>query len=115
MKISCIQSNIIYDKIANAPAEKKDDIFRYEMMMPFEKKWACYNIPIKALRENGYDVVMACEMLGFLPPRKVTAETKPDIGLLSDRQFWRSCQESVEKSFSCFQQANIALPVQEYV
>lgn len=115
MQISCIQSNVIYDKIATAPAEKKDDIFRYELMKPFEKKWDCYNIPIKAPQENGYDVVMACEMLGFLSPKKITQETKPSIALLSNQQFWRSCQESVEKSFYCFQKANIQLPVQEYL
>ena len=115
MKISHLRSDIIYTKIANAPHAKKDDIFRYEMMKPFEKKWDCYSIPIKAPRENGYDVIMACEMLGFLSPSQITEDTIACINLLSNQEFWNACQESILKSFSCFQNANIQLPTQDYL
>ena len=37
MKVSAVRSDKIYSKIAAAPMEKKNDIYRYEMMMPFEK------------------------------------------------------------------------------
>ncbi len=43
MEIKNIRSDEIYKKIIAAPLEKKDDIYRYEMMKPFEKKWAGYN------------------------------------------------------------------------
>ena len=50
MKISAIRSDKVYSKIMNAPLDKKNDIYRYELMKPFEKKWACYSVPMKALR-----------------------------------------------------------------
>ena len=49
-----------------APSEKKNDIYRYEMMMPFEKKWACYSVPMKATTPNGYDVTIAAHDAGAL-------------------------------------------------
>ena len=41
MKVSYIRSDGIYRKIMEAPAEKKNDIYRYELMMPFKGKWDC--------------------------------------------------------------------------
>lgn len=57
MKISAIRSDKVYSKIMNAPLDKKNDIYRYELMKPFEKKWACYSVPMKALTPNGYDLI----------------------------------------------------------
>lgn len=53
MKIKPIRSDEIYKKMIAAPLEQKSDIYRYEMMKPFEKKWACYNIPLKSKQEYG--------------------------------------------------------------
>lgn len=39
MNVNFIRSDGIYAKIMKAPLDKKDDIYRYELMMPFEKKW----------------------------------------------------------------------------
>ncbi|HFD1594395.1 TPA: hypothetical protein QFI12_000797 [Enterococcus faecium] len=63
MNVKAIRSDGVYAKIMSAPAENKNDIYRYELMMPFEKKWACYNVPMKAATPNGYDVIMASDML----------------------------------------------------
>lgn len=52
MKISAIRSDKVYSKIMSAPLDKKNDIYRYELMKPFEKKWACYSVPMKALTEQ---------------------------------------------------------------
>ena len=38
MNVNFIRSDGIYAKIMKAPLDKKDDIYRYELMMPFEKK-----------------------------------------------------------------------------
>ena len=57
MKISAIRSDKVYSKIMNAPLDKKNDIYRYELMKPFEKKWACYSVPMKALTPNGYHLI----------------------------------------------------------
>lgn len=51
----------------NAPFDK-NDVYRYELMMPL-KKWACYSVPMKAA-EPGYDVIMASGMLGHIAQLK---------------------------------------------
>ena len=53
MKITAIRSDRVYSKIVEAPLDKKNDIYRYELMMPFERKWACYGVPMKAATSNG--------------------------------------------------------------
>ena len=40
MDVKFVRSDGIYAKIMKAPFDKKDDIYRYEIMMPFEKKLA---------------------------------------------------------------------------
>ena len=52
MNVNFIRSDGIYAKIMKAPLDKKEDIYRYELMMPFEKKWACYSVPMKAATPN---------------------------------------------------------------
>lgn len=115
MKVNAVRSDAIYTKIASAPIEKKNDIYRYEMMMPFEKKWAIYNVPMKATTENGYDVIMASGMLGHLPPTKVDASQKKNIEMLSSDLLWDECQKSIERSLDCFAENGIDLPVKKYL
>lgn len=55
--VKAIRSDGIYRKIMEAPMEKKADIYRYELMKPFEEKWGVYNCPLKAKQPNGYDVI----------------------------------------------------------
>lgn len=115
MKVKVVRSDIIYKKIAAAPIEKKNDIYRYELMMPFEKKWACYNVPMKASTENGYDVIMASGMLGHIAPTKVDNSQEKNIEMISSDLLWKKCQESIEKSLTCFINNGIDLPVKEYL
>ena len=79
--IKAVRSDILYKKIMEAPIEKRDDIYRFEFMQPFEKKWAMYHCPLKAKQPNGYDVVMASSMLGYLSPQKIDASLKDKINL----------------------------------
>lgn len=88
MQVKRVYSTDIYDKIINASEERKEDIFRYELMKPFEKKWECYNVPIKAKTPGGYDVVMASEMLGILPPRLMDNSWKDAVEFLRDEKLW---------------------------
>ncbi len=84
MKVSAIRSDEVYSKIMSAPPDRKNDIYRYELMMPFERKWACYNVPIKAKTPGGYDVIRASELLGHIAPTKVDDTQKQNIQLISD-------------------------------
>ena len=73
MKLSYVRSDAVYKKIMEAPVEKKNDIYRYELMMPFKGKWDCYQIPMKAATPNGYDIIItslqAQSMMSASPQR----------------------------------------------
>lgn len=113
--VKAVRSDSIYKNIMEAPAEKKDDIYRYELMQPFEKKLAVYHCPLKANQPNGYDVIMASGMMGYLLPQKVDASSEADITLLGNNDFWNRCQHSIETSLDCFVKAGVDLPVKEYL
>lgn len=111
MKISAIRSDKVYSKIMNAPLDKKNDIYRYELMKPFEKKWACYSVPMKALTPNGYDVIMASEMLGHIAPTAVDQKQQNNIKLISDNTLWEKCELSIQQSLNCFVEHGVNLPI----
>ncbi len=115
MKVNAVRSDAIYKKIMAAPLEKKADIYRYELMMPFEKKWACYNVPMKAATANGYDVIIASGMLGHLAPTKIDDAQTENIEMISSDSLWSECQRTMEKALACFADSGIDLPVKEYL
>jgi len=51
--------------LAITDLEERKKYFRYTMMKPFKEMWNLINVPLKAKQNNGYDVVMAAQMLGF--------------------------------------------------
>lgn len=114
MILKTIRSDSVYQKMMEAPAEKRNDIYRYELMQPFKGKWDVYHIPLKASVENGYDIIMASKMLGLLPPVQVDETQKEAITMLSDDKLWQRCKDSIEKSLACFTERGIELPVEEY-
>lgn len=115
MRISCIRSDKVYAKIAEAPEIKKNDIYRHELMSPFKSKWDAYNIPMKAASENGYDIIMASAMLGHLPPKNVDESQRGNIAMLSNDSHWNIWQGAIETSLDKFISAGIDLPVKEYL
>ena len=115
MKVSAVRSDGVYARIMSAPLDKKDDIYRYGLMMPFERKWACYNVPIKAKTPGGYDVIMASGLLGHIAPTKVDETQKQNIQLISDDQLWEKSEAAIRESLNCFIEHGIDLPVQEYL
>lgn len=116
MIVKAVRSDEIYTKMMNSPVEQRNDIYRYELMQPFSKKWECYHVPLKAKQENGYDVIMASEMLGFLAPSKVDESRKEQIKQLSSDDFWNQCQNAIHQSLTYFMdRGGAALPVKEYL
>lgn len=115
MKVTSVRSDGVYTKILEAPFEKKNDIYRYELMMPFEKKWACYSVPMKAATPNGYDIIMASGMLGHIAPTKVDETQRENIERISSDVLWSACEQSIKKSLDCFTDCGVVLPVQEYL
>lgn len=96
MKVIPVRSDGAYLKIMNAPFDKKNDVYRYELMMPFEKKWACYSVPMKAAEPNGYDVIMASGMLGHIAPTKVDESQRGNIDRISSDMLWTACEQSIK-------------------
>lgn len=115
MKVSAIRSDNVYSKIMSAPSDRKNDIYRYELMMPFERKWACYNIPMKAKAPGGYDVIRAGELLGLIAPTKVDETQKQNIQMISDDTLWENCETAIRRALSCFTGQGVRLPVGEYL
>ena len=115
MKIERVYSADIYEKIMNAPEERKNDIFRYELMQPFESKCACYQIPLKAKVQGGYDIIRESEMLGYMSPQKIDDSWNERIQLIKDPSLWDKCQESIKNSLLQFTSKGINLPVENYL
>lgn len=115
MNISIIRSDRIYKKMAVSKEESRNDIYRYELMKPFEFKWQCIGIPLKAEGPKGYDVVSMNIMGGGYLPSAIDQSKLQEIEKISDDGFWKSCEESIRKTLEAFEAHGIKLPVQEYV
>ncbi|CAF1870288.1 Predicted Zn-dependent protease (DUF2268) [Bacillus subtilis] len=64
-----------YEKLFSMEEQKREDVFRYTMMRPFEKMWTAIQVPLKA-KEPSYDVIMAAKMLGYLDVRDAESGQK---------------------------------------
>ena len=115
MKITAIRSDRIYRDMMTALPDKKENIYRNQLMKPFEFKWACVGIPLTAAQEGGYDVVSAATMSGFYAPVQITEERQAEIEKISSDTFWASCEASIRNTLLDFEQHGIQLPKQEYV
>lgn len=65
-----------YEKLFSMEEQKREDEFRYTMMRPFERMWTAIQVPLKAKEPNGYDVIMAAKMLGYLDVRDAESGQK---------------------------------------
>ena len=115
MIITAIRSDAIYRKMKDAAPTEKENIYRDELMKPFEFKWACVGIPLKAETEGGCDVVSAAAMSGYYAPAQITQERSAEIDQISKETFWADCENSIRNTLSGFERHGIQLPKQEYV
>lgn len=115
MKVTVIRSDKIYKKMISLELDELDDIYRYELMKPFEFKWSCMGIPIKAEQPGGYDVVIASSMGGGFSPSQINGERIDDVEKISDERFWHDCEESITKSLNGFEDNGISLPTKDYI
>lgn len=110
-----VRSDEIYRRIMEAPMDKKDDLYRYELMKPFEQKFMMYHCPLKAKQSGGYDVVMASGMLGYLLPQKIGESENEYIQELNDEKLWENCRKSIQDSLQKFIDVGMDLPIKEYL
>ncbi|MFZ2537870.1 MAG: DUF2268 domain-containing protein, partial [Oscillospiraceae bacterium] len=102
-------------KMISAKLEERDDIYRYELMKPFEFKWACIGMPLKAEQPGGYDVVMASTMSGGFAPSQININNTSDVKKISSDSFWQACEDSIAKTLHGFEDNGISLPTQDYI
>ena len=114
MRISAIRSDRVYREMMNAAPAEKENIYRDKLMKPFEYKWACVGIPLKAETEGGYDVVSAAAMSGYYAPARITRERSEEIDQISSDGFWENCEASIRNTLAGFARHGIQLPTQEY-
>jgi len=115
MKVKRVYSPEIYRKIMLAEPEKKNDIYRYDMMMPFKGKWDLYHIPMKPNHPGGYDIIMANNRLGLLAPTEVDETIASQIEALEDDALWIECQQAIESALERFNTQGISLETEEYL
>ncbi|MGN1019047.1 MAG: DUF2268 domain-containing protein [Aristaeellaceae bacterium] len=115
MKITAIRSDRIYRAMMDAAPEEKTELFRSGLMKPFEFKWACVGVPLRAETEGGYDVLAAAAASGYYAPGQITRERSGEIGRLGSDAFWTACEDSIRDSLTSFERQGIRLPRQEYV
>lgn len=115
MKINAIRSEEIYRKMMSATEAEKEDLYRYELMKPFEEKWKLFGIPLKAETKGGYDIVAHTNMTGEYTPIQITNEREKEIEAISNTEFWKACEDSIRNSLESFEKNGITLRVQDYI
>lgn len=113
MKVEAVRSDKIYKKISLAKEEERNDIYRYELMKPFEFKWKCVGVELKS--ENGYDVVAMSAMGGGYNPSQISENNRVEIDKISNDEFWKSCEESIFNSLKGFEDHGIKLSIENYI
>lgn len=115
MNIKVLYSTDIYRRIVTSDINKKDDIYRYELMLPFKEKWDYYQIPLKPKTPQGYDIIIATTMLGIMSPTKIDETTIKQIDLMASSSLWHECEETIKNSLELFIKRDYHLPVQDYL
>ncbi len=115
MNITAIRSDELYRNMMASSDSERVEIYRYQLMKPFEQKWQCIGMPLKSDSEGGYDVVSASTMGGGYHPTQITEARKAEIAQISDNSFWDSCESSIRNTLESFEQHGILLPIQSYV
>ena len=115
MNVQAVRSDALYRKMMGAEQIEKENIYRNELMKPFEFKWMCVGIPLKAEIVGGFDVVSSAGMSGFYAPMQITEERCDEVQKISDDTFWNNCENSIRNSLESFERHGIFLTKQDYV
>ncbi|MGY3316754.1 uncharacterized protein YjaZ [Peribacillus simplex] len=84
--------------------EERKNYFRYTMMAPFKDMWNLINVPIKAKQENGYDVLMATQMLGYADISN-DKHIQQGLSILKDNNAYEVAENTIK---TCIEKANKA-------
>ncbi len=90
-----------------------ENSFRYELMQPMKTMWDYLNVPLKSTEPNGYDVVMASEMLGIWTPRKSIQQVKDNLPEHIESKIFEEYQEVISKGIDEFERIGYSIPLEE--
>jgi len=82
-------------------------------MQPMKTMWNYLNAPLKAREPNGYDVVMASEMLGIWTPRKSIQQVKDNLPGLIESGIFEEYHEVITKGIDEFEKIGYSIPLEE--
>lgn len=100
-----------YEKLFSME-EDKENFYRYSMMKPFEKMWNMINVPLKAKQPNGYDVIMATNMLGYLNVSD-TETGRRALENLNEIQALQTAQSTLNHCIDFIEKNNINISADE--
>lgn len=86
----------------------RENYFRHSMMKPFEKMWNTINVPIEAKQPNGYDVLMATKMLGYLDVSE-TDKGKKAISKLKEINVTQTIIETLDNCITFLQSNDLSI------
>ncbi|MBK3496350.1 DUF2268 domain-containing protein [Viridibacillus sp. YIM B01967] len=101
-----------YERLLSMKEEDKENYFRYSMMKPFEKMWNIINVPLKAQLTNGYDVLMATKMLGYLDVSEIEIG-RVALENLREMQALQTAHNTLSKCLGFNQQHNLKIDAVE--
>ncbi|MGF7049592.1 uncharacterized protein YjaZ [Paenibacillus sp. DS2015] len=101
-----------YERLLSMKEEDRENYFRYSMMKPFEKMWNKINVPLKAQQSNGYDVLMATRMLGYLDVSE-TEIGREALEKLIQIQALQTAHDTLSKCVEFNQQNNLTINADE--
>ncbi|KOS59783.1 DUF2268 domain-containing protein [Lysinibacillus agricola] len=111
VRINLINSLDFYNKCLLGNVNENS--LRYGLMQPMKTMWDYLNVPLKTTQPNGYDVVMASEMLGIWTPRKSTQQVKDNLPKLIESKIFDEYQEVILKGIHEFEKIDYSIPLKK--
>lgn len=115
MNVIEIRSDNTYKKMASGSIEDKTELFREEILQPFEFKYKCIGAPLKADVPGGYDAVAVTVAAGGFDPEVISESHMKYIEQISNDEFWSNCTDSIKTVLQEFEKMNINLAVKDYI
>lgn len=110
MKLHLIESDKIYREILATPIEKRNEIFKKSIILPFIKKFEKQHISID--EDAPFNVMTLLSFMHKMPEDFV----KEDISFINrfDKNFWQTISEAFYLSLKAFTSKGITLPINDY-
>jgi uncharacterized protein YjaZ len=112
MKIHIEDTSSQYEQLLSLSEAKREDYFRHTMMKPFENMWNTIGVPMKAKQENGYDVMMATKMLGYVDVNE-SEEIQRVLAELKVIEVQKIAQETLQQCIHVANHANLYVKAEE--